>query len=84
MTDYVDFIGTYQELESKPDIYMIMPPPLYVDGTYGMNQTIMNERFAEIYPMIAQNAGLGSKGVIDCLNPMGGKDLTKYHLFCDD
>ena len=30
--DYGEFIETFQALASKPDIYLMVPPPLYRDG----------------------------------------------------
>merc|ERR1719498_1847016 len=32
-------------MRSKPQIYLMIPPPLYQDGRYGMNQTVINTLF---------------------------------------
>ena len=53
MADYAEFIGTFKALDSNPDVYLLLPTPVYIDGTYAMDQYIVNERFPEIYPIIA-------------------------------
>jgi len=43
--DYADMIASFAAMASKPRIYLMVPPPLYRDGTYGMNQTVINTVF---------------------------------------
>ena len=63
---------------------MLLPPPLYVDGTFDMDQSIINGRYTALYPTIAERAGLNpDKHIVDIFTAMGGKELTMEHLFCD-
>ena len=43
--DYADMIASFAAMPSKPKIWLMVPPPLYRDGTYGMNQTVINTLF---------------------------------------
>lgn len=44
-TDYADMVASFGAMPSKPNILLMVPPPLYRDGTYGMNQTVINTLF---------------------------------------
>ena len=44
-SDYQDMIASFQAMKSKPKIYLMVPPPLYVNGCYGMNATVTNNIF---------------------------------------
>jgi len=46
--DYADMIASFAAMKSKPKIYLMVPPPLYRDGTYGMNQTVINTLFPAV------------------------------------
>eukprot|EP01043_Picozoa_sp_COSAG02_P058170 COSAG02_NODE_7195_length_3126_cov_1.920714_2_plen_431_part_00 len=43
--DYKAMIDEFVALETKPRVYLMVPPPLYQDGRYGMNQTVINTLF---------------------------------------
>ena len=43
--DYKTMIDTFKNLTNVPKIYLMVPPPLYQDGAYGMNQTVINSLF---------------------------------------
>jgi lysophospholipase L1-like esterase len=43
--DYRDMVASFQAMKSKPIIYLLVPPPLYVNGCYGMNATVTNTIF---------------------------------------
>ena len=34
--DYVEMVKIMKNLPSKPDVYLMVPPPLYQDGVYQM------------------------------------------------
>ena len=34
--DYASMIQTFRTLPSKPTVHIMVPPPLYMDGRYGM------------------------------------------------
>ena len=87
IADYKDMIASYQALGSSPDIYIMIPPPLYQTDVYGMSSHVVNEVFPILIPQIAEQAGFDTSknvNVIDVFNYMGGKDLTQWELFCDD
>ena len=41
-TDYADMLASFRAMASKPTIHVMVPPPLYVNNVYGMNQTVVN------------------------------------------
>ena len=43
--DYKSMIDASAALTPKPEIYLMAPPPLYQNGRYGMNQTVINTLF---------------------------------------
>lgn len=44
-SDYADMLNAFAAMPSKPVILIMVPPPLYKDGRYGMNQTVINSIF---------------------------------------
>ena len=34
--DYLDMINVFKNMTSKPDIHLMIPPPLYKEGVYSM------------------------------------------------
>jgi len=77
--DYASMIELVKTLgnSSSPDIYLMIPPPLMLDGAYGMNQTVINKVFPELIPAIAKNNGLEGK-VVDLFSPLGGDDQKDF------
>ena len=43
--DYKSMIDEFVQLPSKPMVLLMVPPPLYQDDRYGMNQTVINTLF---------------------------------------
>jgi lysophospholipase L1-like esterase len=43
--DYTAMINTFKNVSSNPKIYLMVPPPLYQNDRYGMNQTVINSVF---------------------------------------
>lgn len=81
--DYLEMSRNFLAMESKPTLYVMIPPPLYGQGAYQMNQTVINEVFPELIPQIAQELELPSDRVIDIMGAMGGKNQSSFELFCD-
>lgn len=52
-----------------PEIYVMVPVPLWLDGIYGMSKPVINDILPELVPKIANTTG--SK-VIDAFTGMGG------------
>ena len=40
--DYLEMSRSFMNMPSSPQLYMMIPPPLYADEAYGMNQTVIN------------------------------------------
>ena len=38
-SDYADMLASFQKMPSKPKVFVMVPPPLYRNGVYDMNQT---------------------------------------------
>ena len=75
--------SNFMNLESKPDLYLMIPPPLYLDNFIKMNQTVINGVFPKLIPDIARQLGLGDDKIINMFEIMGGENLESYELFCD-
>ena len=85
VNDSIEMAESFIDLPSKPEVYLMIPPPLYVDGFLEMNQTVINHMFPQIIPDIAKSEELKDADVkvIDVFNMMGGVGLTHYEHFCD-
>lgn len=53
--DMTEMINNFKELESKPKIYLMVPPPLYEDGAYDMQQSVINTDLPQLVSRIASN-----------------------------
>jgi hypothetical protein len=71
--DYLSLIDVARQLGPKkgtpPIISIMMPPPLWRDSAYGMNQTILNDIMPLLVPEIAALAKLLPP--IDVFTPLG-------------
>ena len=78
-TALIDVIkGVGPEPGVAPEVHIMVPPPLFQDGAYNMNQTIINTVFPRLVPLIAQaNADVVSS-VIDVYTGMGGVPAPKW------
>ena len=72
----------FKNLKSKPDLFLMIPPPLYFSDDKSQQRTI-NVLLPTLIPDIARILGLADDKIIDLFNIMGGSDLTKFELFCD-
>lgn len=61
--DYFVLINQLRRVSPSAKIFAVVPIPLYVDGQYGMNGTVINSFYPQIIPRIAAAANLA--GVID-------------------
>ena len=72
--DYVSLIEGFQELPTKPAIYLIIPPPMYTDlGPYNISGPTVNYLLPKIIPEIAKHCKVK---VIDGFNALGGTSLN--------
>ncbi|GMH79370.1 hypothetical protein TL16_g08122 [Triparma laevis f. inornata] len=81
--DYNSMIESFASLRSpSPDIWISIPPPLYLDNIYDMNMTAINEGLPTIIPFI-NDENDSVTGVIDVFSALGGAELSKYEFFCN-
>ena len=48
--DYTEMVQTYLDLKSKPDVYVMIPPPLYQDEQFGIIQKVINQQLPQLIP----------------------------------
>lgn len=80
--DYVDMIQRVRNLPSKPEVFVMIPPPLFKDKVFDMNQTIINT----VFPTLVRDlASVMSTNVIDIYSAVLGEatDSTGSDLSCD-
>ena len=65
--------------EEKPDVYLMIPPPVYGD-IYGMQEDIINKLYPQIIPQIANEMGLK---LINLFEALGGAELKRPELISD-
>jgi len=83
MKDYYEICKHFLKSATKPSVYLVIPPPLYlIENKFKFNQTVINERLPVLVPLIAEQCGLPAENVIDLFNPMGGHDLNLPELYC--
>ena len=51
--DYLEMARNFQKMWSRPELYIMVPPPLYQEKIYEMNQQVINERFPVLIRQIA-------------------------------
>lgn len=71
-------------MSSKPDVFIVIPPPIYVDGKVEGSMDLLNGKIIPEISNIAKECGVADDQMIDLYNAMGGQDLQKPHLFCDE
>jgi len=57
VTDYIALIKTYQELESNPEIFIVLPPPAF-SGRFGINGKVIAEEIIPLTREVAKKANL--------------------------
>jgi len=56
--DYIRMVDWFLNLSSKPKVLIMRPPPLYVDGRYGMNQRVCNKVIPDLLAHVRQARNL--------------------------
>lgn len=77
-SDYHDMVDQFKHLKSKPKIWLMLPPPIYLDGTLGgMDQSLINDIIPDIIKRVAKDCGLATP--LDAQAPFKEKcpDLTQ-------
>ena len=82
--DYTRMVQTYLDSKSKPDVFVMIPPPLYIDGIFDeMNQKVINELLPQLIPSIVQKIGNDKVHIINLNEGMGGSNMDQQDLFSD-
>lgn len=69
-------------MESRPKVYLMIPPPLYQE-VFDMNPKTINEEFPAMIPKIADIVGIPNERIINLFEALGGSAMDKVHLFAD-
>ena len=69
-SNYIEFINTFQQLSSKPKIYVCLSPPAFSENFDVKPETIRNE----IMPLVSEIAKETNVELIDFYKPMAGRD----------
>ena len=72
-------IDIFLELPSGPKVYVMIPPPCYLDDQFDIQQDVVNDIFPSLIPEMVG----GKVQIIDNFSTMGGRDLTEPNLFAD-
>ena len=76
--DYVSMINTLRSMHPAPQIFLMVPPPLYAPYPWKMNATIINE----IFPVLVRDiAAVTRSGVIDVHAAFAASE--SQNLTCD-
>jgi lysophospholipase L1-like esterase len=73
-------VKSFRQLDPVPEVYILVPPPLYEPYPYDMNATIINS----IYSTLIRNIGdvVGAE-VVDVFTAFKTSGLTAAELSCD-
>lgn len=70
LNDYLSLIKSYQDLESKPTVYICRPVPVYGGGKWGITDEVVKN---EIIPLIDSVAKKANVSLIDLYAALSGK-----------
>ena len=54
--DFVDILANFRAMPSQPNVFLVLPPPLYTDGMYTMNKTLINVVLPRLLRRVASDA----------------------------
>ena len=69
-------------MASKPDVFVVVPPPVYKDGFGAVNITLTNTVLPQLIPPLAKECGLGEENIINLFDAMGGAALNRPDFYC--
>lgn len=73
--DYAELCKSFKNMDSKPDVFVIVPAPVYKDGFGGINVTLTNVIMPSLVRSAAQDCGIAEDQIIDLHTAMGGAEL---------
>jgi acyl-CoA thioesterase-1 len=80
--DFLDMISTLRAQPQRPRVFVLSPPPVYADGKFGINQTVVNFALPFFLADVASNSG-AQPTVVPVFEALGGANLTKGQWTCD-
>lgn len=80
--DFAEMVEVFRNLPSTPVVYSGVPPPLYAQGVFGMNQTVINEIFPVLIRDINNRNNLPFEPV-DWFEALGGAELRNPEMLAD-
>jgi len=81
--EWIKLCKRFQNMKSKPDIFVTIPPPLYMDGWVQGSVDTYNNHVSKEIPKMAKECGVGDDQIIDLFTAMGGAEQTMPQLYCD-
>ena len=70
-------------MASKPDVFVIVPPPIYKDGFSSINTTLSNKILPSLIPPLAKECGVEDDQIVNLHNAMGGDNADAPQFYCD-
>ena len=67
LQDYKDLVEAFQNLSSKPRIYVLLPPPVFKDGGYDIDGRVLR---TEVTPLIIKAARECKVETVDLYKPL--------------
>merc|ERR1711977_169076 len=80
--DYKDMVAQLKALKTSPSVYTVIPPPLYKDGQFAINCTIVNKFLPPLIKKINDDMELPHPP-IDVFEALGGVELQHPNWFAD-
>ncbi len=68
VSDYVALVSEFQTLASKPEVWLVEPPPIY-ENTVNISETLLTEN---VIPAIKETANQTGSQLIDAYTPLTG------------
>lgn len=81
--DYIDMIQRLKKLNPMPKVYVMIPPPIWIDGVFGMSATIINITLPNVLRNMSDVIKSDVDGVIDIHTAIISSNLPSDVLTCD-
>ena len=78
INDYTELINSFKNMASKPQVHVMLPPPVYNNQSSAQIVTLW--QLPNIIPDIVKKTGTS---MINILEALGGQQLQDFELFCD-
>lgn len=80
----IDLVKSFKSMKSKPEVFLMTPPPLYHDYALYKNHTLQSKVVNTRLPLLIKKiAPLVEANIIDVFDLLGGAKLADWTYFCD-